>query len=113
VANYSSLLKNGGTGFVFGLFNPYPYDVLLQVRKSGEQGDYEAGWNIFSKETVASEFAKNMCKVEYIKWSIPIEIEQNEQDLLRSWTIPTKSDGHLITNAIRIIHDFHCAIVTK
>lgn len=113
VRNYSNLLDKNGCGFVFGLFNPYPYDVLIRVRPSNTNGEYEVGWNSFSKETIKAEFDKNGCSVEFIDWSVPIDIAQNESDYLRSWTFTDNSGKRIATNATRIIHDFGCCIVKK
>ena len=47
-----SLSKNG-FALLFGMFNPYPYDVLMRVGRSGKEIS-EPGWNVFSKETIIS-----------------------------------------------------------
>jgi hypothetical protein len=113
VRNITLMLKEDATAFVFGIFNPLPYDVLVEVRKSGDKGPYELGWNCISKETVSAEFKKHGWKVEFVPWTVPLDIAMNTQDALRSWTTPLADGNRLVTNATRIIHDFYCAIITR
>ena len=111
--NLSYLLTEDGVAFVFGIFNPFPYDVIVKVKKSGSEGEAEAGWNTISRETIATAFNKHGCRVEFVPWNIPIEIPFNKNDPLRSWTSLQPDGKTLVTNASRVIHDFYCAIISK
>ena len=111
VQNIEEMLKPTGTAFIFGIFNPLPYDVLVQIRKSGDTGKYETGWNSIACKTVESEFIKHNCNIEFIPWTMPLDIPFNESDPLRSWTTKLDSGENLVTNGTRIIHDFYCAVV--
>jgi SAM-dependent methyltransferase len=113
VKNITSMLTQNGAAYVFGLFNPFPYDVLVYVRKAGDTGPYEPGWNCPSKETVSAEFKKHGWTVDFIGWNVPLDIAMNPQDPLRSWTTPLADGTRLVTNATRIIHDFYCAVITR
>ena len=113
VRNMSSLIAPGGIGLLFGLFNPEAYDVLVKVRKSGEEGAFESGWNCFSCETIGREFESHGHRVEFIRWEVPLDIPHNDADPLRSFTTPMPGGRRLTTNATRIIHDFYCAVITR
>ena len=111
--NVASLLKPDGMALLFGMFNPLPYDVVIKVRKAGSEGEFESGWNSFSRETVGVAFAKLGYQVEFIPWDVPLDIAQNADDGLRSWTTPMADGKRMVTNATRIIHDFYCAVITR
>lgn len=111
--NVTNMLAEDGVAFIFGLFNPAPYDVLVKVRKADGDSPYEPGWNCFSTKTIAESFTKNAARVDFVPWTIGIDIAANEADPLRSWTTTLADGSRLVTNATRIIHDFFCAVVHR
>lgn len=113
IANIHKLLKKDGVLIIFGHFNPLPYDVIVKVRKSGDDVTTQNTWNCFSRETFAREFDKHNCKSEFVHWSVPITIPFNAADPLRTWTTPMADGTVMVCNATRIIHDFYCGIIRK
>jgi trans-aconitate methyltransferase len=113
VRNVSAMLAKDSIAFIFGMFNALPYDVLVKVRRAGDDGKYEAGWNSFSRATVQAAFKAHRCDATFIDWNVPIDIPFNASDPLRAWTTPLADGTNLATNATRVIHDFQCAIVTR
>ena len=94
----------GGRVFIYGMFNPYPIDVLVKYRLSNESGLYESGWNIHSQESI-SNYLLNHPKVknfEFHKFQIGIDLEQG-QDLVRSWTIDDVNQNRMITNGLSLL----------
>ena len=109
ISNFSSLIPNSGIGLIFGMVNPYPYDVL--IRLVNQSGENEYGWNSWSLETLRKEFLSLGFSLKHIPWSTPIKIEHNSDNPLRSWTIE-KADGTNITvNGSRMIHDYAFLII--
>ena len=122
--NLSNSLALNGEALVFGIFNPYPYDVLMRVKKS-ENNDYESGWNVHSIESLKNKSKNLNLKLEIINYQPDISIKKNQNDYLRAWTVDINQDnntvGNLInsnrlvfenerqrifTNGTRIIHDY-------
>ena len=127
--NIINSLKKGGKAIIYGLFNPYPYDLLMRVKKSGDS-HYEPGWNVHSKQTI-SEFC-NLREVscKFKDFDPDISICRNSNDSLRAWNILLdksnkdkslsssneiyeKSRKRIFTNATRIIHDYSFCIISK
>ena len=105
--NVLKLLKDGGRAYVFGVFNPEPLDVIIRSRQSGEKGNWEKGWNLFSKKTVG-EYLETMNAIhEFKEFKIGIEIEKNKGDCLRSWTINLENGEKMIVNGLQLVHPFY------
>lgn len=107
INNVIKLLRKNGRAYIFGIFNPEPIDVIIRARKSGQQGLWEKGWNIFSIKSI--EDYLNTLNVEYkfSKFNIGIDIEKNNNDGFRSWTF-LKQDGYrAVINGIQILHHFY------
>lgn len=104
INNFASLIKPGGVGLLFGMVNPFPWDVFVKLRN--QQGLDEYGWNSWSAETIKKRFLEKgfVANIEF--WQPPITIPHRPSDPLRSWTIDLKNGGAVITNASRMIHDF-------
>jgi hypothetical protein len=105
IRNFANLLAEDGYGLIFGLVNPYPYDVFVRLQRSGSDKD-EYGWNAWSADTLQREFKALGWKADVEYWQVPIEVPQRESDPLRSWTTDLKDGGKMVTNGARIIHDF-------
>jgi hypothetical protein len=105
VRNFSSLLTDDGFGLIFGMVNPYPYDVFVRLQRSSSGKD-EYGWNSWSASTLKTEFLADGWQTEVEYWEVPIDVPQREEDPLRSWTIKREDGGRLVTNGARMVHDF-------
>ena len=122
--NLSKSLALNGEALIFGIFNPYPYDVLMRVKKS-DSTEYESGWNVHSIESLKNKSKKLNLKLEIINYQPNISISKNQSDFLRAWTIDINQEQNpyensvnsnrlvfenerqrIFTNATRIIHDY-------
>jgi len=104
--NFLKLIKDGGRGYIFGIFNPSDLDVLVKARRSGDNGAWEAGWNLFSKRTV-SKFLEDRSYAHTFKdWAIAIDLPPNPQDHLRSWTFRLADGSRMIVNGMQLLHYF-------
>ncbi len=81
--NIVNSLKKNGKALIWGLFNPYLYDLVMRVKKSSENC-YQPGWNLHSKQTIAKHFKKISPSCEFIDFQPDIDIKRNINDGLRA-----------------------------
>ena len=129
INNIFDSLKKDGYALIWGLFNPYPYDVIMRVKKSGEE-HLEPGWNVHSKKSVFDRCKTLGAKCEFLDFEPDIVLKKDKNDFLRSWNFDIsgpKNDifvdpkeeifeqkrKRIFTNATRIIHDFSFCIIKK
>ena len=119
-------LKKSGFALLYGIFNPYPYDVILRVKKSGSD-NWEPGWNVISKKSVIEYCEKKSYKAYFIDFEPDIDIKPNKSDGLRSWTfdLPTCNElnnseipleqkrKRIFTSANRLIYDWSFCLIRK
>ena len=122
-------LKDGGKAIIYGLFNPYPYDLIMRVRKSNEK-HFEPGWNVHSRETIMKRCKEKgvNCNFEDFEpdlvikrdpkdglrsWNILLDKNDKEEDIFSSDAILEKNRKRIYTNASRIIHDLAFCIISK
>lgn len=123
--NIVNSLKKNGQALIWGLFNPYPYDLVMRVKKSSEDS-YQPGWNLHSKQTIQDHCKKLSVGCEFIDFQPDIEIKRNINDGLRAWSfdlpnlkkdyvpeIYESNQKRIFTNATRIIHDRSFCLITK
>ena len=123
--NIVNSLKKNGKALIWGLFNPYPYDLVMRVKKSSENC-YQPGWNLHSKQTIAEHCKKLSVSCEFIDFQPDIDIKRNINDGLRAWSIDLpefkkdynpeiyeSNQKRIFTNATRIIHDRSFCIISK
>tara|TARA_B100001964_G_scaffold39505_1_gene43085 strand:- start:676 stop:1416 length:741 start_codon:yes stop_codon:yes gene_type:complete len=100
----------GGSIYIFGMFNPYPLDVLIKHKESTEYTSdiYESGWNIFSQQSVTSYLEKKeqVKSVAFHEFEIGIDMLKQE-DPVRSWTFQTYSGNRIITNGLCLLEPFY------
>jgi trans-aconitate methyltransferase len=96
--------KKKSAVYVFGLFNPEDVDVMVRSRKSSSDGPWETGWNIISKKTVRDYCENKGWECSFKNFQIDVELEKNESDPLRSYTLMMKDDQPLVVNGLQIVH---------
>jgi threonine dehydrogenase-like Zn-dependent dehydrogenase len=101
--------KKGGNIYVFGMFNPYPIDVLVKHKLSENfsQNIYEKGWNIHSIESIEKFLLNNehVIDFDFKKFEIQIDLKKNEGDHRRGWTFKDSENQRIITNVLCIIQN--------
>ena len=132
IENLSYLLKKNGTAIIFGIFNPYPFDVLMRVKDS-DSTLYQSGWNVHSIKSIQKKCKEENMTLEIINYQPDLIISKDNKDFLRAWTIKLDNnqvnintreslDNELLcedereiiyTNGTRIIHDYCFCILTK
>ena len=74
----------------------------------------ESGWNIISKKTLSLVCENNSAKLVKVKpFDISIDIEKNNEDLIRSWTELDAFSNKKIYNALHIRQPHKIAIIEK
>ena len=105
--NALSLIKKEGTLYVFGIFNPKNVDVLIKAKKSEEKEDvWESGWNCISQKSIQLFLEEHGYICEFVPFHLNIDIEENKDDPLRTFTIKMVDKENLIVNGIQLIHNF-------
>tara|TARA_B100000787_G_scaffold50338_1_gene36252 strand:+ start:3215 stop:4000 length:786 start_codon:yes stop_codon:yes gene_type:complete len=108
-SNLIEWTKKGGEVYICDLFNIYPVDVILRYKlsKNYNSQTYEAGWNIFSKESV-SQFLKKNKRVKnfsFTQFYMPFDLDINKKDTIRSWTFKNEQKKRIMTNGLSIIQN--------
>ena len=129
IKNIVKSLKGGGLAIIWGLFNPYPYDLIMRVKKSGED-HYEPGWNVHSKKSILQSCKSLNVDCKFIDFQPDIDLNRDPEDGLRSWSLKVDSVNkansiennipifesekeRIFTSATRIIHDFSFCLIKK
>jgi trans-aconitate methyltransferase len=112
IHNLVSLMKPGAFALIFGIVNPFAYDVFVKLRDC-KSGNNERGWNSWSYQTINQELTSLACNSNIDYWDLPIELEFRKEDPIRSWTMNLSDGQKIVTNASRIIHDFAFIKVVK
>lgn len=115
LSNVLSILRPGGTAYVFGLFNPEPLDVISSIRRPGHPSS-STPYVLISKETVGlildSIQSANHPSYQFFDWEMPFQIERTKDDPMRSWTIRA-DDGHYLTvNGTQMLQRFSALEIT-
>jgi len=104
--NLSRCTHKGGKIYVSSHFNDHPADVMIRHRKrmNGKLGDWERGWNIYSKETIG-EILQGQCKThQFHEFHLPIPLAP-KPDPVRSWTIRTEHNPYQLVNGLKLMID--------
>lgn len=103
----------GGEIIVFSQFNEMDADTQITHRKYDENGvdrGWEKGWNNYSMKTVKKWLEGRVSRVEFINFSMPIDIEPKD-DLVRSWTVKVDQQRRL-TNGLKLLIDLKFLKIT-
>jgi len=107
--------KPGGGVLIFGLFNRYPIDTFVALRRAADAPDHrESGWNMISQATV-SKFLNahpDVAEHRFTEFALGIDLPHQE-DPIRSWTVRQEGGPRLVVNGSGLIHDFHALQIRK
>jgi len=85
-----------GRVLVFDPFNEDPIDLIMRYRRVSEDaGEWETGWNCFSRRTIENIILTFNKRVRWHEFRLPFSIDRGE-DPMRFWTIKTEKDDHRI-----------------
>ena len=99
---------------LFDKFNDFDVYVQITHRKTSddEQGDWEKGWNIFSKSTLRDWAFDLNCEAEFKDFMLSFDLERNKKDPVRTWSVEVNSKKRL-TNGLKILVDLGFMVVSK
>lgn len=106
----------GGTIAVFGLVNSHDVDVYVRVRSAEQSEEHrEPGWNVLSQRTFSNvlKSMRNVASFEFVDFQLPIDLEPNESDPLRSWTVRLDDGTRQVINGACIVHDLKLLLIKK
>lgn len=108
IHNLVSRAREGGSVYLSDTFNNDPIDVIMRYRRVSEEGggDWEIGWNVFSKITV-ERLLRATGRVGALSWHdfrLPFDLPKRA-DVMRTWTLRTENNPHQIVNGAAQILD--------
>ncbi len=107
-SNLFKACRPGATIYILSPFNEFGVDceITHRKRKKGVKGEWEKGWNVFSKETIG-ELIQNQCN----QWSFhPFRIHfdlKPKEDPVRTWTMRTETNERQLTNGLKLLIDHY------
>lgn len=106
--NLFKACRPGASIYIISPFNEYGVDCEIKHRKyqHGKKGNWEKGWNIFSKETIGG-YIENQCKQwSFHPFKISFDLKQKE-DPVRTWTMKTELNERQLTNGLKLLVDHY------
>ncbi len=100
--NFLKFCEKKGFVYIFGSFNPEPYDVFVRVKNSKSK-ILETGFNRPSLETLKRLMIKNNFTFKAKKFDIKINIKQDKKDPRRTFTVKLKNNKKLTINGLEQI----------
>ena len=110
--NTLKLCNKNGKVYIFGSFNPEPYDVIVRVKKF-KSNIYETGFNRLSLSTLKHEMKKNKFRFEAKKFKFKLKLKKNLSDPRRTYTIKINKNDRLTVNGLEQISSKFLIIGTK
>lgn len=105
IDNMITHIKPGGVGVIFGRFNPFDIDTLVQHRIKGK-GEWRGGLNNFSISNFTHFMEKKVKDSKVKKFNLSTDLD-NAHDPIRSYTMNTKEKGRIIANGAGVISNFY------
>lgn len=111
-ANAALHQKTGGKLFVFSRFNHTDADVKVYYENRSKKKDWQvtATHSIHTIKDISEQCGYKI--VDLLKFELPFELEEREDDPLRSWTIRTEN-GTKFINGLGLIFDLELMILEK
>lgn len=106
--NILRVIKPGGVVYILSPFNEYGVDCEIRHRKRLNQtpGEWESGWNIFSKETVSESIGERCKHWSFTPFNFGLDLERRE-DPVRTWTIKTEQNDRQLMNGLKLLVDLY------
>ena len=108
-------LKPGGLIVILDMVNEYDVDIVMRHRRvTTDYGEWEKGWNYFSKKTfelILSEYQE----ISWFKFQ-PFKMDKSiakREDPLRTWTEPFKDNPYQLVNGANQLINNHILCIQK
>ena len=109
-----SWLEDDGVLFIFGRFNSRDIDTQILFRNNKiEPAIWEGGLTSFSIETVAKHLKKLGYESKFQKFNLPIEIEEDLSNPIRTFTKITENGEKIIMDGANIIAEHYFVTVRR
>jgi trans-aconitate methyltransferase len=112
--NLLAATKPGGLITVLSPLNEYGVDTITRHRKRnpGSAVEWETGWNVFSTISIEEILSKMGQEVSFERFVFTPVLQQRE-DPVRTWTLPTATNPHQLTNGLKLLVDHYFMLVKK
>jgi trans-aconitate methyltransferase len=97
--NLLNLCNKKGSIYIFGSFNPEPYDIFVKV-KHFKSKILESGFNRLSLASLQNSLLKKKFSFKVKKFDINIDIKKDKKDPRRTYTINLKNNKRLTINGL-------------
>lgn len=108
IRNLLSAVRRGGTLIIFTMCNEHPIDLITRYRRTeASQGEWEKGWNFFSRHTFVRTFEALPYKlrIEEEPFEMPFAIDRRPEDPMRTWTMRTEDKPFQTVNGANQLVD--------
>ena len=113
--NLIAWTRPGGRIYVFGVFNPFPVDVWVRYRLADDphRDHREPGWNMFSKKSISDFLNKRLGagRHYYQPFAMPFDLEKQDDDPVRSWTMKDEAGARLFTNGLSLLLNLEVLVI--
>ncbi len=110
--NLIDLCNDNGCIYVFGSFNPEPYDIFVRVKHT-ESKILESGFNRLSIDSIKNSMLKKKLSFKIKKFNINIDIPKDKKDPLRTYTVRLKNNQRLTINGLEQVSTKYLLIGKK
>lgn len=109
--NLIGAAKPGGLVVVLSPLNEFGVDAIIRHRKriDGMAGAWEAGWNVYSLDTIKSLLTERGCDVRFERFEIPFDLPR-KPDPIRTWTMKTESRDRQLTDGLKLLVDHYFCV---
>ena len=109
-----SWLSNDGIMFVFGRFNSRDVDTKILFRNNTrEKAAWEGGLSSFSIHTINRFLQKKGYKCQFKKFILPIEINEDKNNPIRTFTKELKNGEKIVMDGANIIAEHFFLIIER
>ena len=110
--NLLKLCSKNGSVYIFGSFNPEPYDIFVKVKKSKSR-ILESGFNRLSLETIKNSMHQKKFSFKVKKFDININIDKDKKDPRRTYTVILKNNKRLTINGLEQVSTPYLVIAKR
>jgi SAM-dependent methyltransferase len=117
LTNVLSWLKPKGKLVLHSMVSEFDVDVFIKYSSSSKQyisDNLESGWNIISERSLQLVSEKNAARlVSCEKFVITVDLDKQDDDVMRSWTEINHSNERDIFNALHVRQPQKIVVIEK